>query len=117
MSVVLIVAVAAIGALSGTAHASSVALGGAFMLGNFHLLRMLVSRLIRPASGRGQRWWAIVVLALKSLLAVLLVAAVVFQFPVAPLSFAFGASMLLVAAVLEAVLLGEPVSGAADAET
>ena len=54
---------------------------------------------------------------LKFILAVLLVAGAVYQFPVAPLSFAAGASMLLVAVVLEAVFLGEPVSGPADAET
>jgi hypothetical protein len=60
--------------------------------------------------------WAGALLTLKFLLSVLLVAAVVYQFPVAPLSFAVGSSMLLVASVLEAAVLGEPLSSPADLE-
>jgi hypothetical protein len=111
LTIVLSALAAAIGGLTGIAHGWSVAIGGAFMLGNFHLLRLLVSLVMRPASGRNARAWAVVLLTLKLLLAVVLVAAVIYQFPVAPLSFALGASMLLIAALLEATVLGEEIGG------
>ena len=116
LAVALTVSAAALAAATGYADAISVALGGAFMLGNFHLIRMLVSLVVKGGSGQGARLWAGALLTLKFLLSVLLVAAVIYQFPVAPLSFALGASMLLVAAVLEAAVLGEPVPPSADPE-
>ena len=114
-TVILVAAAAVLGLATGVAHGWSVALGGAFMLANFHLLRLMVLLVMRPASGPNARTWAVALLTLKLLLAVALVAAVIYQFPVAPLSFALGATMLLIAAVLEATLLGEPVDAPADA--
>ena len=111
----VLTAIGAVAAGIAGGHPLSVVLGGAFMVGNFHLIRTLISLLMRSGSGRSARVWAGVLLTLKLLLSVLLVAAVIYQFPVASLSFAFGASMLLVAAVLEAALLGEPL-GAVDLE-
>jgi hypothetical protein len=107
---------AGLAAVTGYGEPLNVALGGGFMLGNFHLIRILVSLVVRAGSGQGARLWAGALLTLKFLLSVLLVAAVVYQFPVAPLSFAGGASTLLVAAVLEAAVLGEPLTPSADLE-
>jgi hypothetical protein len=77
------------------------------MLANFHLLRLMVLLVYAAGVGPNARTWAVALLTLKLLLAVVLVARSFYQFPVAPLSFALGASMLLIAAVLEATLLGE----------
>ncbi|MFQ5477701.1 MAG: hypothetical protein ACE5E4_03705 [Candidatus Binatia bacterium] len=76
------------------------------MLANFHLIRLLVSRLIRGGTSRA---WSLVLFTLKLLLGIGLVAGTLYQLPVEPLSFAVGATMLLVAALLDATLLGEPV--------
>lgn len=83
------------------------------MLLNFHLLRTLVSRLLRPGLGKGV---AASLLTLKLLLFVVLIAGVFYQAPLAPMSFALGATLLLAAIVLNATMLGDPVatSGAAD---
>jgi hypothetical protein len=116
VTLVLTAAAAVLGGVAG-ADPVGVALGGTFMLGNFHLIRLLVSRLMTAEPEQGARAWAMVLLTLKLLLSVLLVAAVIYQFPVAPLSFAIGASMLLVAAVLEATLLGQRLDGGVDLET
>ena len=92
--------------LSGVGQAASIAFGGAYMFANYHLIRMLVSRLISPAASAGA---AQILLAGKLLLAFLLVVGVFAQFPVDPMSFALGATMLPAAAVLEAVWLGQPI--------
>jgi hypothetical protein len=97
------------GWLTGVPHAPSVAAGGAVMLANFHLIRMLVSLLMARGSGRWAQASGLVLLTLKLLLGLVLVAGVLYQFPVEPMSFAAGASMLLVACVLEAAWFGEPV--------
>jgi len=113
---ILMVAVAALGGEAvGAVNAVSVAAGGAFMLADFHLIRMLVSLLIRPGSGPWGRASALLLLTLKFLLAVILLAGVLYQFPIAPMSFALGASMLLVACLLDAIWLGEPVGPLDDA--
>ncbi len=113
LTMAMVAAAAAVAALSGAAAPVSLLLGGAFMLVNVHLIRLLVSRQITPGASKGV---AFALLGAKLLLLSLLLVAVFRQFPVAPLSFAFGASLLLVAAVAEAVLLGEPVGGAGDDE-
>ena len=103
---ILVLACAAVAALSGYGHAASLLAGGAFMIADFHLIRMLVSRLITPHANRG---WALLWLGLKFFLMIVLIAGVFYQFPVAPMSFALGASMLMVAAVIDATALGSPV--------
>lgn len=110
----LVAAAMAVGALSGTMHAPSIAAGGALMLLNFHLLRMLVSLLIRPGLGPWAHAWTLGLLTLKLSIAIVVVAGVLYRFPVAPLSFAVGSSMLIVAAVFEAVIAGEPVQRPAE---
>jgi hypothetical protein len=85
---------------------ASAAAGGAFMLADFALIRLLVSRVIRPG---GSRALAFVALIVKVMLFVGLLAVVALQLPVEPLSFAAGASMLPAAFVLEAIWLGDPV--------
>lgn len=103
VSAVLVAVLAAAIALGGVGDVTSVLAGGAFMLVDFHLIRILVSRLIKPGAGRGL---VFVGLGLKFLLVLGLVVAVFRQWPVEPLSFAAGASMLLVAALLDATVLG-----------
>ena len=101
---VLLLAALVVGALfTGLGSPLSLIVGGAFMLADFYLIRVLVSRLIRPGAGRVLAFGG---LALKFLLVLALVAAVFYQWPVEPLSFAAGASVLLVAAVIDATLLG-----------
>ena len=103
VSAVLVAVLAAAIALGGVGDVTSVLVGGAFMLADFHLIRILVSRLIKPGAGPGL---AFAGLGLKFLLVLALVVAVFRQWPVEPLSFAAGASMLLVAALLDAAVLG-----------
>lgn len=105
LSAVLVGLAAALSAMGSLGDVASVLAGGAFMLADFHLIRILVSRLIRPGAGRALAYGG---LALKFLLVLVLVVAVFRQWPVEPLSFAAGASMLLVAALLEATWLGTP---------
>ena len=76
------------------------------MLADFHLIRMLVSRLITPAMSQGS---TVFLLTLKFFLIIVLVAGVLYQFPVAPMSFAVGASLLLLACLIDVVLLGDVV--------
>ncbi len=97
-------ATAALSLLAGVGSPSSVLLGGAFMIVNFSLIRMLVSRLIRPGASKGA---TMALLAAKFFLLLLLVVAVLAQFPVEPMSFGVGATALVIAAVLEGTLLGE----------
>ena len=103
---ILVLACAAVAALSGYGHATSLLAGGAFMIADFHLIRMFVSRLIKPGVSSAA---PIVLLTLKFFLVIVLIVGVFYQFPIAPMSFAFGASLLLLAAVLEAVALGRVV--------
>ncbi len=102
----LTVAGAAAALAAGRLEASSTLFGGLFMAVNYRLIRMLVSMLIAPGASRGA---ALALLLGKSLLLGLLVVGVMLQFPIAPMWFALGASMLPLAAVLDAVLLGTPI--------
>lgn len=77
--------------------------GGAFAVGNFYLIRTLVSRLIGPAaSGRSTAF----LLFAKFVLLLALIAGVLYQLPVSPTSFGLGASAVVLAIVLEGSLLG-----------
>jgi len=77
--------------------------GGVFATGNFYLIRTLVSRLIRPAADR--RSTAFLLFA-KFVVLLALIAGVLYQLPVSPASFGFGASAVVLAIVLEGVVLG-----------
>lgn len=117
LTVGLAVLVMGAGLAWGKMHALSVGAGAAVMLANFHLLRLLVSLLIRPGLGPWAHALGLALLTLKLTLAMVLVAGVLYQFPVAPMSFALGASLLLVAALLEATVVGEPLETSDCAET
>ena len=93
-------------ALCGLGSPASLALGGGFMAADIHLIRILVSRLIGSGTSRT---WIFLLLGLKFFLLIGLVTGIMYQWPVAPLSFAFGASMLPLASLLEATLLGSVV--------
>ena len=109
LTIVLTASLSLVGLWTGVPHPPSAAAGGAVMLANFHLIRMLVSLLMRPGLGPWAPVAALVLLTLKLALAVVLVAGVLYQFPVEPMAFAAGASMLLVSCVLEAAFVGEPI--------
>jgi hypothetical protein len=102
---------AAASALVGVGDWLSVLLGGAVMIANYHLIRMLVSRLIGADQSTGKAAFALVA---KLVLMIALVAGVLYRFPIAPGSFAVGATSLLVAMLLEACLFGTPVAPLAD---
>ena len=94
-------------AASGVGRASSIAAGGAVILVNYHLIRILVSQLMRPRLAKG---WTLVLFTLKFVLFFGLVAGAFYRLPIEPLSFAVGASLLLLAVLVEALILGEPLA-------
>lgn len=94
---------AALSAVAGVGDPVGVLAGGAFATGNFYLIRMLVSRLIRPSADRRG---AAFVLSVKFILLLALIAGVLFKLPISPASFGFGASAVVLAIVLEGVVLG-----------
>jgi hypothetical protein len=93
--------------VSGQSAAWSALAGGALAVGNLHLIRATVSRLIagtrRTAQGVG-------LVVLKLVLMVALVAGAFSRAPLEPAPFAAGVSMLVVAILLDACLLGTPLS-------
>ena len=98
------VASAALAALFGIGQPLAVLAGGVFSVGNFYLIRTLVSRLIRPAAdGRSTAFF----LFAKFIVLLALIAGVLYQLPISPASFGFGASAVVLAIVLEGVVLGE----------
>lgn len=102
----LTVALAILCTISGHGDASSVAFGGLFSVANFHLIRVLVSRLMTPGVDGGR---TSAVLGAKFLLLLALLAVCLARWPVEPLSFVVGIATIVVAIVLDGVLLGEPV--------
>ena len=106
LAVALTAAVALGSAASGVGEPWSIAAGGAVMFANYHLIRMLVSQLIRP---RLSKAWALIVFVGKLALFFLLVAGAFYRLPIEPMSFAVGATQLLLAALVEAMILGEPI--------
>jgi hypothetical protein len=92
-------------ALAGVGRPSSVAAGAAVMLVNYHLIRILVSQLMRPRLAKG---WTLLLFTLKFVLFFGLVAGAFYRLPIEPLSFAVGASQLLLAVLVEALILGDP---------
>ncbi len=98
-------AAAAISAFVGVGQPWSIVAGSGLMLANYHLIRMLVSQLISP---RLSKVWAVILFVGKFGLFFVLVAGAFYRLPIEPMSFAFGASQLLLATVVEAVFIGEP---------
>jgi hypothetical protein len=92
---------------SGPAAGWSAAAGGALATGNLHLIRATVSRLIARTGKTAQGVGLVVI---KLVLMVALVAGAFYRLPVEPGAFAAGVSMLLVAMVLDACVLGTPLS-------
>ncbi|MFT4571465.1 MAG: hypothetical protein ACI8TX_000908 [Hyphomicrobiaceae bacterium] len=110
-TVLMAVSVACISAAANIGSPPSVAIGAGVMVANFSLIRMLVSRLITPRASKAATLFLVIA---KFGLVLGLVAGVFLQFPVEPLSFATGATLLLVACVVEAALLGRPVDALID---
>ncbi len=106
LTLVFMLACAGASALGQWGSARDIVLGAGFMIGDFLLIRTLVSRLIRPRANRGL---TLLLLQAKFLMVLLLFAAVMMQWHVEPMSFALGASLLLVALLIEATLSGDPV--------
>lgn len=94
-----------LGCVSGPAAAWSVAAGGALATGNLHLIRATVSRLIAGTRKTAQ---GVGLVVLKLGLMIALVAGAFYRLPVEPAPFAAGVSMLLVAVLLDACVLGAP---------
>ena len=86
--------------------AISITGGSVVMLLNYHLIRLLVSMLMTPG---GSSLLSLILLTGKFAIGIGLIGAIFYQVPVAPMAFAFGVSLLLVACVLEACCTGEPV--------
>ncbi len=107
-TLVLTVAAALLSAAAGWGCWHSILAGGLFMTLDFHLIRLLVSRLMAPQRSRTA---ALALLTAKVVLVLLLLAGLFLRLPIEPLSFALGATLLPAAAVLDAVWLGEPVAG------
>lgn len=107
----LTVALALLCWATGTGDAASVLVGGAFSVVNLHLIRVLVSRLLSPDAA-GARLGTVVSTKLLLILAVLAVA--LKRLPIDAASFLFGGGGLLLAIVLDAVWLGDPVDTSGD---
>lgn len=107
----LTVALAVLCWATGAGDPTSVLVGGAFSVVNLHLIRVLVSRLLSPDAA-GPRMGTVVSTKLLLILAVLAVA--LKRLPIDAASFLFGGGSLLIAIVLDAVWLGEPVDTSGD---
>ena len=105
MAAAFTVLVAVASAVTGIGKPWSVVAGGAVMLANYHLIRMLVSQLIRPESSKFGALFAFVG---KFAVFFALVAGAFYRLPIEPMSFAVGATQLLAATVVEALCTGDP---------
>ncbi len=85
---------------TGWLQVGSLLFGGGVMLANFWLLKGIVRRVLQP--GRG-RYWAVVLFVAKLALYLGLISLVFWRVPVEGLSFAVGVTLLLGAAVVEAL--------------
>ncbi|NQY90102.1 MAG: hypothetical protein HRT46_00410 [Deltaproteobacteria bacterium] len=104
----LVLALAVASWVAGLGNAISVLLGGGFMVINFRVIRMLVGRAVSSSrralgseSAAGRRTWPLFIG--KLLLGIALIAGVLYQFPVEPLSFAAGTTALLLVIVLRGI--------------
>jgi len=96
-----------LGWLSGPSSAWSALAGGGLAVGNLHLIRATVSRLIAPTRRTAQ---GVGLVVLKLFVMIALVAGAFSSVPLEPVPFAAGVSMLVVAVLLDACLLGTPIS-------
>lgn len=96
----LVAGVCVLGALSGAMSPWSVLLGGAVMGGNFWLMRHLFRRILRP---EGNKAVVLGIVLLKFALFTGLLAMLMFRAPIEPVGFGAGATVLLVACVVEAL--------------
>jgi len=106
MTAALTVVTTAASKYGGLGDPTSLIAGAVFMLVNVHLIRLLVSRVMGPGASPAL---SVFLLVLKFALGLGLVAAVFYQLPVEPMSFAMGTSLLLIAAVIEASVTGDRV--------
>lgn len=97
---------AALCAASGAGDPVSVLAGGAVSVINLHLIRMVVSRLMSPDAA-GPRMSLVVTTKFLVLLALLAIG--LKRLPIDAAWFLFGGGTLLVAILLDAMWLGEPV--------
>ena len=91
--------------IGGVGDGPSVLFGGGVAVVNFHLIRVLVSRLMTPLAAPG-RMSSVVAAKLLVLLAVLAVS--LRRLPIDAASFLVGTSTLFLAVLVEAAWLGEP---------
>lgn len=103
VALVLVCAAVLISLATGIGNAMGLAAGGGFMLVNYRLIRTLVYRLITPGVSQIP---AVGALVMKLGLTGILVLGVFHRFPVEPMYFAIGVSLLPLAALLDAVVLG-----------
>lgn len=107
----LVLALAVASWVAGLGNAISVLLGGGFMVINFRVIRMLVARALggrKQAVAEGSTgaaespsaWQTWPLFVGKLLLGIALIAGVLYQFPVEPLSFAAGTTALLLVILL-----------------
>ena len=109
----LTVALALLCVVAGVGDAASVVFGGLVAVVNFHLIRMLVSRLMSPDAA-GSRLSMVV--ALKFLLLLTLLAVALKRLPIDLASFLVGGGTLVVAIVVDAAWLGRPLETSDDGE-
>lgn len=105
-SLVLTVLLALLCAATGVGDSVSALAGGAVSAVNLHLIRMVVSRLMSP-DAIGPRMSSVVTTKFLLLLAVLAVG--LQRLPIDAASFLFGGGSLLIAILLDAMWLGQPV--------
>jgi multidrug transporter EmrE-like cation transporter len=94
------------------ADPGSIVFGGAVSVLNFHLIRLLVSRLMSPAAGQQLS----LIVALKFLLLLTLIAVALKRLPIDLASFLLGTGTIVLAIVLDAVWLGDRIDAADSAD-
>jgi len=84
----------------------SILLGGGVMAANFVLLRVIVWAICSAAKNperQGRMGWGVIAFVLKFGLFLVLLGGLFVRMPIEGMSFAFGATLLMVACVIEAV--------------
>jgi len=98
-------------------HVPSFLIGGLLMQVNFWLLKKIVSLLLfRTGDGQHQRRGAIFVIVSKGLIFLLLLSALFIRYPIEPLSFMAGVSLLVMTCMIVSLLDSKNGSRVATAE-